>query len=250
MSGTLLVAGVIALTAGLAYGYVARSLPRPAQPRDSARALRMFSLWWYALALNISLVGITYLLGGMGLLTFEVQFVDSYLQRLLLCVSMIGLMHYLLFLITGRDLLRPIVVVYAAYFFLLTYGLLQQRAEGLFIGAWRTDLVFANPDVPWLRFVSLGAILLPPVVCSLWYLRLFFTVDDPTRRWRIALISFAILLWWGVAVAAGQRAALDDSPLQVANRLLSLLAAFAALAAYSPPTWAQRRWGIERAHPA
>lgn len=244
MRTTLLVAGAVALLAGAVYAYVAHRIPRAADSPGSRRALRMFALWWNALALNIALVGVTYVLGAFDLLTFEIQLVDSYFQRLLLCVSMVGLMHYLLYLLTGRDLLKPLVAVYSTYFFLLTWSMFVQDPEGLFLGRWRTDITYARAEVPWLGLASLAAILVPPVAASLMYFRLFFRVRDPTRRWRIALISGAIVLWWVIAVLAGQRAALADTPIQVANRLLSLLAAFGALAAYAPPRWAQRRWGV------
>ena len=250
MKGTLLAAGIIALLAGAVYLYVARRLPRPPGSKDASRAMAMFSLWWYALGVNIILVGVTYLLGAAGHLTFELQYVDSYLQRLLLAVSMVGLMHYLLYLLTGRDLLAPLAVFYGAYFVFLIYGMLLQQPDTLFVGAWRTDIMSPRGEVAWLKYASLGAILLPPTVCSLLYLRLFFRVPDATRKWRIALVSGAILFWWAIAVVAGQRAALDDTPLQAANRLLSLVAAFAVLAAYSPPRWAQRRWGVVRAQAA
>lgn len=239
---TLVLAGVVAILAAAVYAYVASRLPRAAEDARSRRALSMFALWWYALSVNIALVGVTYLLGAFDLLTLEMQVVDAHLQRALLCVSMVGLMHYLTYLLSGRDLLVPIAVFYGAYYVLITWALIAQRPDGLFVGEWRTDLTYAGAEIPALRLVGLGAILLPPVAASLAYFRLFFRVEDPLRRWRIALVSGAIVLWWAIAVLAGQRAALSDTPLQVLNRLLSLVAAFGVLAAYAPPAWARRRW--------
>lgn len=240
---TLAIAGTIALLAATMYAYVALRLVRGRGP--TPRALSMFALWWAALAINMGLVGVTYLLGAAGALTFEIQLVDSYLQRLLLAVSMVGLMEYLLFLLTGRDLLLPIVVLYAAFFGLSSAAMFWQTPDGLFVGEWRTDITYAREAPRWIPLVNLGAILLPPVGAALAYFRLFFRVPDNTRKWRIALVSWAIVGWWAVAVWAGQRDALDNGLLQSGHRMLSLLAAYSVLAAYAPPRWAQRRWGVQ-----
>lgn len=237
---TLLMAGVMALVAAIVYAYVARRV-RPA-PGAGSRALRMFALWWDALAVNLALVALTYLLGAFDALTFEVQLVDSYLQRLLLGVSLVGLMHYLLFLLTGRDLLWQLAAAYGTYFLLITGAFFYQEPSTLFIGEWRTDVVFARPELRWVQALSLVFVLLPPVIASAAYLRLYFRIEDPERRWRIALVSVAILVWWAVAVVAGQRELLDVGGVQVANRVLSVMAALAVLAAYEPPDWLRRRW--------
>lgn len=241
--GTLVLAGVVALVAAAMYAYVAWRLVhgRKLPPRP----LAMFAMWWGALSANMGLVAVTYLLGAFDALTFEIQLVDSYLQRLLLSISMVGLMHYLLFLLTGRDLLRPLVILYAAYFTLVTGMMFYQQPTEVFVGDWRTDLRFARDSAPWMPALGLALILLPPVGAALAYFRLFFRVRDNTRRWRIALVSWAIVGWWAVAVWAGQRDVLDNGPLQSIHRALSLLAAYVVLIAYAPPAWARRRWGIE-----
>lgn len=250
MEPTLVLAGVLALSAGGVYLYVARRLPAPTEPPGSRRAMRMFSLWWYALALNITLVGLTYFVGASGALTLEVQFASSHLQRLLLAVSMVGIMQYMLYLLTGRDLFVPLVALYGSYFLVLSYTLLAQQPVDVYLGPWRTDIVFARPDIPGMRIAGLAVILGPPVVCALLYLRLGLRAPNASRRWRSILVSVSLLLWWAIAVVAGQRALLDHAPLQALNRILSVVAALAVLAAYSPPQWAQRRWGITASNAA
>lgn len=248
MRATLAVAGIIAIVVGLAYSYVAmRLVQRPAAAPAAKRALSFFAMWWAGLALNITLVGGTYLAGAFGVLTFEMQLIDSFLQRLLLTISLVGLMYYLLYLLTGRDLFVPLAVAYGAYFLLLTYTFFAGDPSGLFVGDWRTDVTFSQPTNRFNGILTLAFVILPPVVASLAYFRLFFRMDDASMRWRIALVSWAIVGWWAVAVVAGQRAALDNGPLQSFHRLLSLAAALLVLAAYHPPAWARQRWGLHAA---
>lgn len=243
MRPTLLLAGVVAFAAAVVYAHVARRLALPRLGAEPPRPLRLFALWWGALALNIGLVGATYVLGAFDALTLEVQLVDSLLQRILLAVSMVGLMHYLLFLLTGRDLLGPLVVAYAAYLVGMTYLLLASRPETLFVGDWRTDVVPTLPGPAWAPLVSLLFILAPPIVASALCLGMARRLDDPARRFRLTVVSLAILAWWLVAVVAGQRTLLDVGPVQTLNRALSLAAALAVLVAYEPPAWARRRFG-------
>ena len=245
MRVTLAAAGMIAIGVGLVYSYVAmRLLQRRFANAATKRAVGFFALWWAGLGMNVTLVGGTYLAATLGVLTFEMQMIDSYLQRLLLTVSMVGLMYYLLYLLAGRDLFVPLAIAYGAYFVALTYTFLASEPDGVFVGAWRTDVTFRQPTPRLSGLLTLSFIVLPPVIASLAYFRLYFRVDDATTRWRIALVSWSIVGWWVFAVVAGQRAALDNGPLQSFHRLLSLLAALVVLAAYHPPAWARARWGL------
>lgn len=245
LSATLMFAGFIAFAAAVVYGYVGTTLGRrSATSPEGRRAMRFFALWWWALAANIGLVGVTYLLGSLGNLTLEVQIVDSYLQRVLLAISMVGLMQYLLYALTGRDLTRLLVAIYAGYAIVLTWDFFRQDPSALYVGAWRTDVVGAADPLPAMRLVSLAAIVLPPIIASALYFRLAFRVDDTSASYRIALVSGSIAVWWIIAVVAGQSTALEIGWLQTANRLLSLVAALLVLAAYRPPTWVQRRFGV------
>lgn len=242
---TLAVAALITFAAAATYAHVGWKLAvRPIASEAGRRALGFFALWWLALAANIALVGVTYALAAFDVLTFEVQFVDSILQRLFLAVSMVGLMEYLLFLVTGRSFARWLAAAYSAYFALLLYAFLRAEPTGLLVTDWRTDVLYSGPQIAWAPAVALFAIILPPVAASLAYFRLFFRVEDATTKWRIALVSWAIIGWWVVAVAAGQRAALENGPLQSFQRVLSLFAALVVLAAYHPPRWARLRWGL------
>lgn len=247
-AATLTVAGLVALLAGAVYAYVGLKLARRPGPADARRALAYFATWWGALALNLVGVATTYFLAAAGALTLELQLVGSTLQRLLLCVSVFGLMEYFLVLLRGRSHATLLAIVYGALFVVLTYGMLAQRPESLFVGEWRTDLRYAAPDFPLVRVASLSLVLLPPVVASFAYLRLYWRVDDPMQRYRIALVSGALIVWWAIAVLAGQRALLDVGWMQLANRFGSLAAALVVLAAYLPPARVSR-WLDARARP-
>lgn len=244
---TLAIAGLVAILAAGVYAYVGFQLARRAGLPDGRRALAFFALWWGALAVNLAGVAATYLLAAAGVLTFELQLVGSWLQRLLLCLSVFGLMEYFLVLLTGRSHVWLLGIVYAGLLAALLYGMQWQQPTSLFVGEWRTDLLYARGDFLPTRIVSLMLVLLPPFVASLAYLRLFWRVRDPAIRYRIALVSGALIVWWAIAVIAGQRPLLDVGWVQLANRFGSLAAALAVLAAYVPPAPVSR-WLAARAY--
>lgn len=243
-SGTLLIAAAIAIVVAAAYAYVAWELWRRGGFEPGRRPLWYFAVWWGALAANLAGVAVTYVLAANGALDLPTQVASSHLQRLLLCVSMTGLVAYLLFVLTGRDLLRPLAVVYAAYFAISIYSLAAAEPQGVFVGAWRTDIEYATEPPAWTNLVSLALIVAPPILCGIAFLVASRRASRP-QQYRMRLVSFAIVFWWVIAVAAGQRALLDVDAFQALHRFLSLLAALVVLAAYHPPRWARQRLGAE-----
>lgn len=243
-SGTLLVAGAIAAFVAAAYAYVAWELWRRGGFEPDRRPLWYFAVWWGALAANLAGVAATYVLAANGALDLSLQVTSSHVQRLLLSVSMTGLLAYLLFILTGRDLVWPLAVVYAGYFAISIYSVSAADPESVFIGAWRTDLEYANPSPQWVNLVTLALIVAPPIGCGLAFLVASRRASRP-QRYRMRLVSTAIVFWWVVAVAAGQRALLGMDVFQASHRVLSLLAALVVLAAYHPPRWAREKLGAE-----
>lgn len=244
---TLLVAALVALTAGAVYAFVGvRLRARRTIGEDAQRAMRSFSAWWLLLSANVLTASAFYAAAAFGFTSFEAQLTYAHAQRLLLAASLVGLLHYLTYLFTGRDLLVPIAIFYAAYYGLLEYTLLSANPTGVFVGDWRTDLAYAETSAGRnpLRLLSAAMLILPPVVGALAYFRLYFRVKSRTQRYRIALVSWSLVAWWIVAVIAGQREALGQEGFQLVNRFLGLAAALVILAAYLPPAAVRRRLGV------
>jgi len=245
-SATLATSGAIAVVVGISYVLVAWSLQRRGGIRpESRRALSFFAVWWGALGVNIALAGGLYVLAAFQTPPLWLQVVDSIIQRLLLAYSMIGLMAYLSFVATGRDRLKTWVVVYGAYFLFTLASLAYVRPVGVLVTNWRTDLVFAREGFAIDPAINFALLILPPMAGAIAYLRLFRRAESPAQRYRIALVSASIMVWWILAVIAGQRAALGADGFQVTHRVLGLVTALAVLAAYRPPAFVRRRLGVE-----
>lgn len=239
---TLVLACIAAAVAGAAYAHLGLRFMRDARGIDAAgaSALQGFALWWSTLSANMLGVALTYLLAAFGALPFEVQLLVSIFQRILLGLGVAGLLRYLVYLRTGRDLLLPLIAVYGTYVALALTAITVSRPEGVFVGAWRTELTYAGGPVPWTRALNL-LVVLPSLVASLAYLQMYRRVEGAHRRYRIAAVGWAIAGWWVLAIVAGQTALLDVAWLQLLHRVASVLTALVVLSAYHPPAWLARR---------
>lgn len=242
---TLALAGASTLAVSLVYGYVGyRLLPTAPATTPAARAMQAFSAWWIATSANQFLGSLFYLGAAFGYTDVALQMTYVYLQRLLLALSLVGLMYYLVYLQTGKSYLVPLTVLYSFYLATQLYVLSTRTPIAVESYHWRTDLVYAAPVSPAWELANL-MIVVPPIVGALMMLRVFRRVDGPTRRFRIAMIGGGFVLWWLTAILAGQPQSWDVGWLQAANRVVGVAIAIGVLLAYEPMLWMQRRYGLE-----
>lgn len=209
METILAVAGASTMLVALTYGYVGLRLAGQATGTSAtARALAFFALWWLATSLNQAMGSTLYVAAAFGYTSVDIQLTYVFVQRLLLALSLVGLMYYLLYLQTGRSYLLPLIVVYALYYVTQMYVISAGGAIAVESFAWRTDLVYATPVSPAWDLASL-LVVLPPVIAALATLRVYRRVGTPIRRFRVAMIGIGFVVWWVLAIAAGQRAAYD-----------------------------------------
>lgn len=242
---TLTMAALSTLVVGATYAYVgSHLLKKGAGVAPGSRALRLFGLWWLATALNQALGGALYLAASLGYTSVDAQLAYVVLQRLLLAISLVGLMYYLLYLQTGRRAFWPLVAVYATYWVLTVYSITARQPTGVDVHGWRTDLAYAVTLHPAWELLPL-VIAVPPVVAALGLLRLYRRVETPTQRFRVAMIGGGFVVWWLLAVVAGHPSTFDVGWLQAANRVVGVAIALGILLAYDPAAWMQRRYQIE-----
>jgi hypothetical protein len=247
---TLLAAAVLATGVALVYVHVGRVLLRRPASGQARQALQMFALWWIATALNILLGSLANAAAAFGWTDLSLQVTYILLQRLLLAVALVGLLHYLLVLVRGRSPLRLLVGLYALYFVYLAGSVFYNGPTGVFVGHWRTDLEYARasqgPGLPDL--LSFLALVVPTVGLSVAAVVVARRLPEPQRpqRNRMTLVGLALIVWWVVAVLAGQRQALEQDWYQVFNRVLDLGMALLILWGYEPPDWLRRHVDLPR----
>lgn len=244
---TLALSGAGSLLTALLYLYIGRVLRRRIVSEDGQLANRMFVLWWQVLGV-IGLAGVA-MLGVYMAGLLEVWMYRTYILVVLLGIfaALWGLQFYLVFLYTGsRRSFLPLGVFYAIMA-VATLALIEYMGppEQLVDNGWAIE---TRPEPPELGLAfSLAFTLLlvgPPLVAAVAYARLYFKTKDRTARWRIALVTGSILVWFGSSVVATGAQVSDDLTYQLASRLIGIAGALVILMAYKPPQWVRLKYGI------
>lgn len=243
---TLLAGGLLALAAACVYAYVGARLGQRPVSADARLAAQAFSVWWMGLAAITAVGGLQSLAGYVDTTDLAVFTTLSYVNLLVISAALWGLLYYLVYLFTGsRRALGPITAFYAATYVGLVYMVTYNDPIGVTVGRWGTTIQYANPLSSTLTGIVVFLILLPPMIGAIAYGTLYFRVKERTTRYRIALVSASIIVWFG-SVALGSLLGLSSLDWwQLFTRFLGLAAAFGILLAYRPPPWLQRKLGVK-----
>ena len=243
---THLISALFSIASAAIYGYVAARLSQRTISNPGARfAWQLFGLWWYCLAATTLVSGLLHSLGAFNIVSLPLFIALTHVNILLICIALWGLLYYLVYLFTGSQrFLVPLTIFYVLYYVLLVYYITASDPARVEITRWTTRLVYADPITG--PFFSLVLVLLvfPQILASLAYFTLFFRVREATQRYRVLLVSWCIILWFGSAFVASVTGLSQEDWWQILSRLIGLGAALGILFAYFPPGIIRRRFGI------
>lgn len=239
---TLAVSAAFGIAEGLVFLYVGRELRKREVHGEAATAWRLFVLWWFALGALVLVGGLQALAGAAGYASLAWQLAFTYVAVAGIAVGLWGLVYYLLYLFTGsRKVLAPLTVFYAAVLVGLLWFIRVQDPYDVAVNAWSVQLKYRSTVGGAGNLLVVAGVLLPELLAGVAYGTLFFKVRDPSQRYRIALVSVSIILWFGSSLASNLLRVNTTDAWQVANKLIGLSAALVILAAYKPPTFVRRR---------
>jgi hypothetical protein len=244
---TLALATLGSVLTSLLYLYIGRVLRRRAVSDHARLANGMFVLWWQSLG-GLGLLGAgilaLYMAGELRIWMYQ-TYVTFVLMVLFLALW--GLQFYLLYLYTGsRRSFAPLGVFYTVVF-LATLALIEYigAPELITDNGWRLE---TEPDVEFglafnLAFVAL--IIGPALVTAIAYARLYRKTGDRTQKYRIALVTGAIIVWFGSSVVGTAAQVTEALAWQLFTRVIGVLGALVILMAYKPPRWVREKYGVE-----
>ena len=243
---TLALSAAGSFLTAILYLYIGHVL-RSRQVSSEARlANGMFVVWWQTLgALGMLGVGILvlYMADALPLWLYR-----AYVTLVLLglFVALWGLQFYLVYLYTGsRRSFVPLGVFYGLLF-IATLALIEYigSPDRIVDNGWAIE---TEPEVELGLAFGLGFSLLiigPQLVAAIAYARLFSKTSDRTQRYRIALITGSIIVWFGSGLVASGAQVSDDLTYQLFSRLIGIAGALVILMAYKPPQWIRAKYGI------
>jgi hypothetical protein len=242
MEPTLVVDALAAFATAALLARVGVVLVEKRARRDAGGALAAFAAWWFAVALLLVVYGVMHAAAGLGWEDLTTYLALVYVSIPLTCAGLGALLYYLLYVFTGsRRLVAPLAAAYGALLLWILYYFTASGPMGVDAQPWSMRFVYANDPGGFPLAATVALMIGPHVLATAWYMLLFFRVEDKTARYRIALVTGALLTWFMSTLFASEMHVVQDSTLGLASRVLGLAAAIAVLLAYSPPAWVRRR---------
>ena len=246
VQSTLFLSALFALTAAGIYAYVGWRLSRRTVASAGARvAWGAFTVWWYGVAATTLIGGLLDLFGALGLTRLPLFVTATYLNLLVLCLALWGLLYYLIYLFTGKSRsLVPLAISYFIYYTLLVYYITASVPEGIRLERWNASLEYQAPQTGPFFGLLIILLLLPQILGGFAYFTLYFHMTEATQKYRILLVSWSIMIWFLSPLFALVGGLAEADWWQIASRLIGLAAALTILMAYQPPTWLKQRYGV------
>lgn len=243
---TLLTSTIFALVSGGMYIYIGWWLSKRTISSSEARlAWQAFTIWWFALATTTLLGAFQNLLGAIGHTELPLFITAQYVNALVACIALWGLVYYLIYLFTGNSrALVPLIIFYMIYYILLVYYYTASVPNNVEIGRWNTTLVHQNTLTGPFYIILVFLLLFPQIIGSLAYFTLYFRVSDITQKYRVLLVSWGIIVWFLSPLIALAGGVSDQDWWQLVSRCISLGTALVIVMAYLPPRWLKQRYGI------
>jgi hypothetical protein len=208
----------------------------------------LFATWWYGLAGAALVSGTLNFMAAAGYTDLNLWLTFGLFSLLLICAALGGLLYYLIYLYTGsRKAIVPLALFYLGLYLALMYLVNLNTPTHVEVGRWTAQVKYDKEFDPLYGYLFIVLLLVPQLVAAVAYFSLYFRTGDRTQRYRIAMVSGSIIVWFGSSLLVGflgGRDASQSDAWQVASRILSLMATLAILVAYRPPKVWRQRYGL------
>jgi len=243
---TLLFSALFAVIVSVIYGYAGWLLSkRVISSPEAQKAWNLFTVWWYALGVTTLIGGLQNFLGAINLENLPVFLTAAYVNILVICVALWGLLYYLIYLFTGSSRsFTTLIVFYASYYVMLVYYITAGMPHDVNINRWSTSISYSQPQTGPFFGLVIALLLLPQILGGIAYFTLYFRVTSATQKYRVLLVSVSIIVWFLSPLVAVIGGLSQYDWWQLASRFIGLAAALTILAAYLPPRWIKERYGI------
>jgi hypothetical protein len=231
MDALSLLSVLLSAAGAVLFFVVGRTIHRRHVSPEARSAQLAFVTWWYGLG-AVSAVGTVLALPGFprDLLLFLGL---TIVLLAVLCAALAGLLHYLVFLYTNRNMLAALAAGYAVLFALLLAFVFGNHPDGVESTPQGPQLHYATPITTGPLYILVVVLfIVPPIVASLAYLSLYWKADDAMLKRRILLVSLSIAVWFGSSLVGLSPGARQAQWWVITSHVISLAAAATILYAY------------------
>lgn len=240
---TLLLSALLALGTSVGFAAVAVLLLRRGTPESGQSARIMFCLFWASACVVWAAQGLQAFAAFLGAAGFGLVSALDQVTTPFYCLAAASLLYYALYLFTGRErLLLPILAYYLVLFFLLRWRVEDAHRLGIAVGSWVVGFQYEHPLQGSAYTAIVALVALPVLAAVLAYGSLFFRVDEPGLRYRVALTALGLFTWISTEAFSYTSGFANTAPGELTRRIVALASGFIVLLAYRPPRFARRRW--------
>jgi hypothetical protein len=237
--GWLLATGIADLAATPVYGYVGFRLYQRPVPTPARLPATQFSIWWWGIGVTAAIGGVEGTLASIGALHLTLGLTFYLLTVLVDAVTLWGLVGYLVYLYTGRYHLVALSAFYAAFYVVTLYWIIAGGPSGISLASGTPAVTESHALGGVIVAFVLFGLLGPELVAMVLYASLLRKVSDRTLRYRIAVVTVSLLLFFLVAFIPGA-----GGPRAFVEALFDVLSAIVAFVAFFPPAALQRALGV------
>ena len=231
---------LVTLVVSAFYLFIGYRLAQRKVSEGSRLAGTQLAMWWGGLGADLAMGAIELACALGGVLTFSLAMTLYLVTIIVIVASLWGVTGFLVYVYTGRYHLPEIGAIYIGFYVTYLYWFFAQSPTAVAIesgsAVWRYS---GSSNLP-LELVLVVLLLGPEIVAAILYLSLRRRTRDSAQRYRITLVGGGILLWFGIDLFLPA----TTIPWLIFRTLLLVLPALMSLAAYYPPEWARRKYGV------
>jgi hypothetical protein len=237
---SLLLGLVIHLSAACVFAVLATVLNRRRVPAAARAANTMFALWWYCVGLQ-QLINAARIALWAGDFPLSLHVGLTLIGGAAIVTGLAGLLSYLIFMFTGRSVLRwPLVVFYSLYFGWYMTLVSGFNPIAVTPATWNVTYVYAAPPSQELVLSFLGVLVGPQLLAGIALVILGLRLPASAARVRALVVATGVLLWFG-STLLGPAAGFASGAWQLLTLLIPLTFGSSVLLVHRPPAWLRRR---------
>ncbi len=196
---------IIFFANSILYFFIGHSLGKKSFENDEdARAWRAFRVWWFGMAANTGINGLSVLLLSLGVDYVPLFVVFSLAATLSAAPALWGLLTYLMYIFRGSHRAsRWVAGFYIAFGLFLLVSIYVFHPIGVSLGSWEANIQYQNAPEGIFGLVY-GVLLilllsLPPILASFGMFSLYFKVTERSAKFRTLLVPLGFFCLFGVA---------------------------------------------------
>jgi hypothetical protein len=241
MTAWILVAtGLAAFASTIVYCNVGYRFYQRSVSPEVHLAKAQFSIFWWGLGVSAGLTGLDSALAAASSLSLAVAVTVGIVGVPIDTVFLWAIVDTLIYLYTGRYYLLPVAGLYATFYGAALYYKILEQPYGVVIRAGAPTLLVLPVTNHWLAIFVIAGLAFPKFIAAFLYLSLIRRTQNRTQRFRIAVVSVSIIVWFGITFFFPTSTTAETFE----RAFLQLVPAVATLIAYLPPQWIRDRLRI------